>query len=251
MRYLILITLLLMSVFINAKSLKFAMLHKSEAQNVSMCILLEAYKNIGIDVVFHAFPTTRSLKLSNSGEYDGETARILAAKKKYPNLIPIDTPVSLLKGIAFTIKKTAFEPDGFQSLAPYNIIVKYAVLFVEKGVQGLPYVQKVSSYEAAFKMLLLGRSDIVVAPYLNGLAELRKLGVDSIIPLDPPVIEIPLHHFLNKKNSAIVPLINAELASMSQSGRLDEISRDYVRSLTDPAVTPSFNNGDAPTVPCL
>ncbi len=60
------IGLIAASSFSHALTLKIAMLAKGETQNIAICVLQQAYKNINIDTSFHGFPATRSLKFSNS-----------------------------------------------------------------------------------------------------------------------------------------------------------------------------------------
>lgn len=226
------------------------MLEKGETQNIALCVLQEAYSNIGIETSFHGYPSTRSLKLSNEGKYDGETARVYSAKNNYSNLIPVLTPILLMRGTAFTIEYKDFKPEGFASLAPFNIIINKSVIFVENGTKDLPNVDKANSFTAPFKMLQAGRGDIVVTAYLSGLAILRQIKATSIVPLDPPIVRIPLYHFLHKKNVAILPKISTELIKMNATGRVAEIYDQYTLALSDPDTKPAFDNGDPPSVPC-
>ena len=246
------VSMLLLTYSLNgsAQQLKFAMLQQGESQNISMCVLLEAYRNIGISVLFNAFPTTRSLKLSNSGVYDGETARVLAAQKKYTNLHPITIPTLYMRGTAFTIKHTEFKPSGFESLAPFRVIIPKTVIFFERRTKDLPDVIKGTDFHAPFKMLAMGRGDVVASTYLAGVVSMRELRLKNVVALKPPIMEIPLHHFLNKKHQKLIPIITAEMLKMQRSGRIEQIYQQYVTNLTDPNIEPDFNNGDPPSVPC-
>jgi polar amino acid transport system substrate-binding protein len=244
------ILLLTYSLHASAQQLKFAMLQQGESQNISMCVLLEAYQNIGITVTFDAFPTTRSLKLSNSGVYDGETARVLAAQNKYKNLIPITIPTLHMRGTVFTIKHTDFKPNGFASLAPFRVIIPKTVIFFERGTKDLPDVTKGTDFHAPFKMLAAGRGDIVASTYLAGVVSMRELNLNNVVALKPPIMGIPLHHFLNKKHLELVPIITAQMQRMQNSGRIEQIYQQYIAKLTDINIEPDFNNGDPPSVPC-
>lgn len=233
-----------------AQQLKIAMLAKSETQNIAMCLLKEAYRQIGIAVTFNAFPTTRSLKLSNSGAYDGEASRILAAQQTYPNLIPIMTPTLNMRATAFTIKHTNFKPEGFASLAPYRVLIHKTVIFFENGTKNLPNVIKASDFDAPFKMLKKDRGDIIATAYLAGISRLRSLKMDNVVALKPPIVEVPLYHFLNKKHTKLVPLISQQMIRMQKSGRIEQIYQQYVEQLKNPSIQPDFNNGDPPSLPC-
>ena len=56
-------------------------------------VLREAYRRIGYDIRFEFLPGKRSLEYANKGLTDGDVARIAGTEKKYPNLIPVPTPI--------------------------------------------------------------------------------------------------------------------------------------------------------------
>ncbi len=155
-----------------------------------------------------------------------------------------------MQGTVFTIKHKDFVPEGFESLAPFKVIINRSILFVEKGTKNLPHVDKANNYSAPFKMLLADRGDMVVTSYLSGLSMLRQLQATSIVALKPALVKIPLYHFLHKKHVGLRPLISAELKSMDTEGEIAKIYAAYIKSLMNPNITPRFNNGDATSVPC-
>ena len=64
-----------------AEALHFAMWEGSEAQNAAMCVVQEAYNNIGISTKFSKFPAYQSLTYSNDGWFDGESSRVKSILK--------------------------------------------------------------------------------------------------------------------------------------------------------------------------
>jgi len=233
-----------------AKELKFSMLEGSEAQNIALCVVQEAYKSIGITTIFKKYPTSRSFMIANKGYSDGETSRIAAISKKYKNLIMIPIPTIYMKGMAYTKTIEDFTPNGFKSLSPYQVIINHGAQFAKIGVEGLPSVYKVNNYQSAFKMLDVGRGDFVVAPYSNGVGLLRQLNILHINPLNPPLIEIPMYHFLHKKNVSLVPSVQEALMKMEASGRIEKIYDGYLKNLKDKTNTFNFDNKHGAHVPC-
>jgi polar amino acid transport system substrate-binding protein len=233
-----------------AEELKFSMLEGSESQNISMCVVREAYNNIGISTKFIKFPTFRSLVMSNDGEFDGESSRVETITKKYKNLIIIPIPTIYMEGMAFTKTVKGFTPSGFKSLSKYNVVINLGAQFAVEGTEGFPMLQAVSNYTSVFKMLDLGRADFAVAPHSNGVGLIRELGLWHLKPLQPPLLKIPMYHFLHKKNEHLVTSIQGALKKMEASGRIEEIYNSYLASLINKEITPNFKNMDGPSVPC-
>ena len=77
-------------------------------QYIGEFILTEAYKYLGIDLTFTTLPAQRALKLSESGEIDGETQRITVIEKSFPTLIRVPTPISYVDLSVFMTKKNPF-----------------------------------------------------------------------------------------------------------------------------------------------
>jgi len=250
-RWLIILTALLSNPTVaNIKNLHFAMLEGSEAQNISLCVVQEAYQNIGIATTFSKFPTSRSLHASNGGQFDGELSRIKSISKKFGNLIRIPVPILYMKAIAFNKKVKNFIPNGFSSLSPYRVIINHGAQFARIGTEGLPNVQITNSYTSVFNMLVHLRGDLAVAPFSNGLGLIRQLDLPEIKPLQPPLIEIPLFHFLHKKNEALIPFVQKALKVMQKSGRIQQIYSNYLIDLVDKTIPTNFNSKNGPSVPC-
>ena len=234
----------------SSRDLEFAMLEGSEAQNIALCVIQEAYKNIGITTKFKKFPTSRSMVLSDRGKYDGELSRVQSIQKKYTNLIIIPIPTIQLRGMAFTKNFQDFSPNGFDSLSPFKIVINQGAQFARNGTAALPKVYKANDYKAVFMTLLKDRVDFAVAPYSNSIGLLRQLNITEIEALNPPLIKIPLYHFLHKKNQSLVPSIKAALTEMDTRGRIDKIYYAYLERLRGQEILPNYNNLIGPSVTC-
>jgi polar amino acid transport system substrate-binding protein len=208
--------------------LKFSAIEGSLNSKICKLVLEEAYAQLDIKVEIIPLPGERALRTSNAGKVDGELFRIANIQKRYQNLVVVPTPINVLQGIAFSKK---FHPpiQGWESLKPYNLAIQVGIKFAERGTQGMNPIL-VDSNEQLFKMLDSERIEIIVAAYANGLKTLKKLKLDSIQALQPPIQEFPLYHYLHKKHAAFVPQIDDVLKGMQQSGRIHEIRKKVLES---------------------
>lgn len=195
----------------------------SSVHKPSKVVLEEAYKKIGVGVSFVEMPGERSLKDSNSGKNDGEVTRIKGISKKYKNLVIVPVAINYLEGSVLT-KNKKFDVKGWDSLKPYKVGIVRGVKFVEKGTKGMN-VQVVGSFKQAFQLLDKGRIDVIVAPKLALIGNMKKFGTEGMTVLEPAIVKLDLYHHLHKKNVNLVDKLKAELQKMKDSGRIEEIRK--------------------------
>lgn len=75
-----------------------------------------------------------------------------------------------------------------------------------------------------FRMLDIGRIDVVVTSRVIGELTISKLGLKGISCAKEPLKIIPNYHFLSEANADIAIQISAVLKDMDRSGRIDEIT---------------------------
>lgn len=184
-------------------------------------ILKEAYKRIGIRMEVKGYPAERAMQMANDGESDGELRRPAGMDKEYKNLIMVPQSVDFGEAVVFT-KNKVFSINGWDSLKPYKIGILRGNKFAEKGTEGMNRFAA-NTIEQLFEMLDAGRTDIIVLLRRNGLATLKKLNLTGIRALEPPVENMPLYHYLNKKNERLVPKITAALQEMEKEGLIQKI----------------------------
>lgn len=209
-------------------TLEFSSIENSVNSGISLLVLKEAYAELGISVKNLPLPGERALRTSNAGQADGELFRIKNVDKRYQNLLMVPTPINVLQAIAFS-KAHDFTINGWDSLKPYHLGIQVGIKFAERGTQGMQPTT-VDSNHQLFKMLDSQRVDIVVAAYSNGLQTIKKLKLNSIISLQPPIQEYPLYHYLHKKHRALVPKIDQVLKKMHESGRTQQIREGYLKT---------------------
>ncbi|WP_158947220.1 substrate-binding periplasmic protein [Pseudodesulfovibrio cashew] len=194
-------------------------------------ILREAYGELGYSVVIRRVPAERALVMANAGLVDGEAARVPVIELRNPDLIKVPTPLYVNRVAAFTRGKDIDLEAGWDSLRQYRIGCLLGYKYINKQTQGMERVM-VPSYEQLFALLRKGRVDIVVAEYLDAMSNILK--EDDFQVLQPFLAENPMYHYLNKKNAALVPKVDAVLRRMLADGRMDAILRDVEVSLGCP-----------------
>ncbi len=196
---------------------------------VSKTILLEAYKKIGIDLKFIAYPNLRALKIANNGEVDGELQRIGGLTSDYPNLIQVPQAIQKIAWHTFA-KELAIEIMGWQSLTDFTIVMPTGSSYTKKMTSGME-VYYVDDQKSLFTMLNKGRAEVAVASITAGLSYLEKSENSSIKASYQPVGEKSLFHYLHVKHKNMVPKINQILQQMQAYGRINQIRRQYLSAL--------------------
>ncbi len=192
---------------------------------ISEVITRKAYARLGIAVEIRKYPGERALRLANSGKVDGEVQRIDGIAANYHNLIQVKPAINFIEGTVFT-HKTDFAVKGWDSLQPYKIGYIRGIKFAERNTKGMDSLP-IGDYQRMFKMLRNGRFDIAVSPRLNGLYQMKQLGIEGVRDLSPAIMRFDLFHYLHHKHVALVPKISAVFRDMEASGELKKL-RDHV-----------------------
>jgi hypothetical protein len=198
-------------------------------QDISVLVLIEAYKKIGYDIEIRRLPNARALMSSNLGKVDGEVSRIKGINKKFTNLIRVPIAINFLEGYAFS-KNPSLEITNWESLRKYKLVCVRGVKFVEANLSKHNIdCHEVTLFTQAVKLLQIDRFEAAVFPKINGICAIREAKVEDIKPVGNPLIKTKLYHYLHKKNSHRVNKIQMVLEEMEKSGRIAEIRADYTQ----------------------
>lgn len=224
----LLLSLLMMTGSVYAQEKLFFGTMDSPLAQIGKKILHEAYQRMGIQIDARILPAERALYMLNGGKFDGEVLRIKGLEEHYPNLRIVPVPVIALEGVVFT-KDVTFEITGWESLKPYKIGILRGSKFAEKGTQGMK-VEPVTTYKQVLLKLYLGRNDVAVMDRTNGLTEIRKLNMQGIRILEPPLVTTDLYHYLHKKHENLIPKITQIIQEMVKEGVPKKIWEEYYTS---------------------
>ncbi len=180
-------------------------------------LLTEAYRRLDVAVRFELAPPERSLLRANAGDYDGDVFRVAGMTERYPNLRMVPVPLAQVEFVAFS-KRVDFKPRGWESLRAYSLLVQLGIKRVEDATQGMNRTVATTK-ESMFRMLDADRADLAVDARVQGVRELKKLGLTGIKVLEPALETVPVYHYLHKKHEALVAPLAEALQRMEQQGR--------------------------------
>ena len=191
---------------------------------VATRILTEAYAKLGMTLHVIVMPGERSLISANSGVTDGELYRKGDISKNYPNLRIVPIPLMRYEIVAFC-RCAPFTISGWESLKSYRIGYIRGVKIIEQNTVGMD-AEPVGTMEQVFRKLELGRSDIVLANRVTGIALLRAQQWNDVIVLQPALANFPVYHYLSKNHEDLVPKLTEVLRQMEKNGSLERIQRE-------------------------
>ena len=220
--FLFLIKLSCYSTFVAAEQLVFSSVNEAYF-TVGQCssIIKHAYSSLGHELRIDLYPAKRALIMADAGRNDGELCRV-ATLENYDNLIRIDPPLLMLTITAF-VRKNWTNKLEIDSLSKYNLGVLRGVVYTEKLTRGMSRSVH-NNLDTLFRLLSGNRLDIVLAMKGDGIRYIRKNGLEgSIMALELPLAEVPIHHYLHKKHINIVPQITEALRELYDSGKHRQI----------------------------
>ncbi len=227
---LILITTILFPFLLHAETYLFSGGKNNLVMIIASKVLEKAYERAGLEMTPLFIPLEESLQRSNSGQTDGELARIEKITKLYPNLRQVPVEIAAVEAVAFS-KNSSLSIKEWSDLAGHELTIVKGTKFIEKATENIPR-RFVSSFTEAVQALESNTTEIIVIPKLAGLnlnleAENKNLKVVS-----GTLKKLPLYHFVHKKNVHLIPIITPVLQKMKESGEIDYIRKAYLRSIT-------------------
>jgi polar amino acid transport system substrate-binding protein len=90
-------------------------------------------------------------------------------------------------------------------------------------------VERTDGIDAAFKDLLSGKADYLIAGYFSGLAEAAKEGIkNQVEPLSPAILEAEMFIAFSKKSpcKSLAPKFGDGIAAMTTDGRFDTMLQE-------------------------
>lgn len=183
----------------------------------------EAFRRAGLEFRLVSLPSERSLYSANAGEVDGEGLRVAGLSTQYPNLVQVPERYIGVSFVAFAKDAMINVDNGWEGLKPYRVAFITGWKMFEANAAGARVVNKVDKPEQMFRMLESGRVDVALYTRADGVSLLRSLGLSAIAPLSPPLKDVDMYLYLNKKHEAAVPKIAQALRDMKTDGTYNRI----------------------------
>lgn len=201
-------------------------------------LVKEAFRRTGRQALITHQPSERALANVNSGQDDGNFARVAGLEGRYPNLIRVPEALTVLTFSAFA------RPPGprirdWADLEPYDVghVIGWKIL--EDRIPQAKSLTRVKDGDTLFDLLGKGRLDVAVYDLLQGREIIRR-GNLTVVPLDPPLARREMFLYLNRRHEALVPILAQALRDMKQDGTYQAVM----------AVFPEAQaNGREPTAP--
>lgn len=232
MLYLNMKLFLCISVFISlafSDELRFSGGKDNIVHQVASEVLKRAYSRIGMQPSFLLTDLQKALILANSGQTDGEIARIKVINKKFTNLMLVPVVINYVEGISFANDKNIYV-SNWKDLKKYKIGVARGAKFIETATKGMN-VKLYAGFKEAFYGLEKREVDIIIAPKSTGRYIIHKEGLKDIKMVGEILQTLDLYHFLHKKNAHLIPKIVPVLQDMKKTGEIDYIRGYYFRKL--------------------
>ncbi len=188
-------------------------------------VLEKIYERIGYQISFADYQGRESLEKANAGVTDGENMRRPGLSSDYPNLIQLSFPHVDLRFRVYTKREAGFLPT-VDSWKDKKIGIEKGVFISEEITQGLNPVL-FNSVGELFEQLDAGNVDVVIATDLIGGLEVLKNFPNLKIRAHGPALKVvSLFHYVHKRHSDLVPLLNKEIKLLRESGELDKLYLD-------------------------
>lgn len=207
------------------QTLVFSGIEGSINHKLGESVLKIAYKRIDIDIDTVDFPAKRSLVMSNSGEFDGEVQRVDNISRQYPNLIKIPEPILFLESSVF-VKDPNIRIENRTDLIPYLIGIPIGIRYLDEYTKGTNRIF-IKDLKQLFHLLDMGRIDVVIIATNYGKSFLSRNNQLKIRMLEPPVIRIPLYHYLHRKHQYLIPSITEAIRLIKDDGTVDEMVKRF------------------------
>ncbi len=188
----------------------------------------EAFKRLGLKLVYEHYPPKRCSYLSDAGKVDGELGRIDNYNEAHPNLIRVEESSFSVKIVAFTTD-TSVKLNGWESLKGTDYKVRY-VLGIKISEDNLPKVVSPKNLHFTFDAysgitaLISGHTDLYVDEEMSAVSVLKqtKEFKDAEIHIAGVMEEVFLYVFLYKKHEALVPRLSSVLYDMKLEGLIEK-----------------------------
>ena len=190
-------------------------------------ILTEAFRRLGLELVYKGYPPARSSAMLDAGMIDGDAGRIAGYEQDHPNAVIVAQEFQASTLSAFA-KDPAIQLEEWEDLRDTNYRVEYyrGAALAERiltNVVKAGNLSTISTPEQALKKLIAGRTDVYVAfsSTTIPLLESPEFQHSGIRVLDVKE-EISIYPYLHRRHADLAPKLADVLRKMKAEGLFEQ-----------------------------
>lgn len=188
-------------------------------------VLSVAFKRLGYKLAIETLPNKRSLFWANSGHIDGDLFRISELSlKEFPNLHKVSEALFTVDQSVLSKKEITI--NGWDSVKCYTIAYERGTKFIESNESIFKQAIQVNSTEQALDLVYSDKADLTITSFSTASKFLNKnKKYQKVIKiLQPPLVSITLHTYINKKrHPELANALSLQLKAMKESGELQRL----------------------------
>lgn len=215
--------------FLSAKTYELTTFSDNPFSVLASKIVEAAYIEAGLKVKFLYVPGRRAIKMSSTGESDGEVLRIEGIEKTYPSLIPVKVNFLTLVGSAYWMKDDV-RISTVEDLKKYKIAAIRGVVFSDR-LTDKDKTSYVSGVEQMLKLLVTGRVDAIFGSKgeTDAMVKTQYGNIHNKIK-QKDLVMIPVFHYVHVKNKLLVKKLEKAFLSIKNKGIVDSIIKKFEKS---------------------
>jgi len=186
-------------------------------------LAIELFSRMGLKPEINIVPAERGLKNLNQGIDDAILTRVAGLSKLYPNIVRITEVANERKYIAFARKDIKIK--SWADLKNYDVAYISGWKIFNKNVTEYHSLTKVRDPEQLFYLLDKNRADVVLYGLAAGQWMIKKLGLENIKPVYPPLANKKKYFYLHKKHTHLVPIADETLREIKDDGTYDKLKK--------------------------
>jgi polar amino acid transport system substrate-binding protein len=188
-------------------------------------IMSVALQKLGYKLTIKTLPNQRSLLWANNGMTDGDLLRVSNLDlKNLSNLQKVIEPLFTID--QSVLSKKNIKVDGWNSMKNYTIAYERGTSFIKEKEDKFKQVYLVNRTEQAIAMVFNDRADLTITSFATATKFLRKNKehAEIIKILQPPLVSITLHVYLNKqRHNQLAQTLSGVLKEMKKTGEFQQL----------------------------
>lgn len=185
-------------------------------------LVTEIFAQLGYKIEYSYVPAERGLQNLNEGIDDIILSRVSGLEKLYPNILSFDEHVVEWQFVALA-KNPTIQVNNWDSLENYNIAYINGWKVFEQNATRYKSLVKVRNTENLFRLLDLGRVDLVLYALRPAEHFVKTAGYKDIHVLPIPLTVRKKYFYMHKKHKALLMKANDILLEMKRSGRYQKL----------------------------